>query len=298
MNIQKVYLKGQEEASGHNNPDKIILHHPEYYGSIQALNDVMRGMGFYMIGYNYYVRKDGSVWQGRPVSAQSANCYGQNTCSIGVCFEGNYDKDPSMPEAQFNAGVELIQYLKGQYGISEVNGHKHYYNTACPGANFPLQRMLDAVSGHSSAPSPQPSPSGEIHANAKAVNDFFYIRDAQGNKISGRAVDEGDLIEIESINYESQLFYVKYPTPHGAREGYIHNSSNCIQYLYYHEYHNGSTKESVYSDANLNNRIGSIFPHGEATPLFRRNGHLYVAYHTPNGTKGGYVSYNGGFNKF
>ncbi|MBM7835698.1 peptidoglycan recognition protein family protein [Clostridium sardiniense] len=151
MKINTVYLKGQDQVTGWNKPNKIIIHHPEYYGSVQALNDVMRNMRFTMIGYNYYVRKDGSVWKGRPDNVTSGNCYGQNTQSLGVCFEGNYDKDSSMPDAQFNSGVELIRYLKSKYGINEVNGHKHYYNTACPGRNFPLGRMLNAIKGSGSS---------------------------------------------------------------------------------------------------------------------------------------------------
>lgn len=147
MKINQVYLEGENQVNGWNDPNKIIIHHPEFYGSVQALNNVMRNMNFTMIGYNYYVRKDGTVWQGRSVNVTSGNCYGQNHHSIGVCFEGNYDKDTSMPDAQFAAGVELIKYLKSKYGISEVNGHKHYYNTACPGRYFPLSRMLGAING-------------------------------------------------------------------------------------------------------------------------------------------------------
>lgn len=147
MNINKVYLQGQESVSGWNKPNKIIIHHPEFYGSVQALNNLMRNMGFTMIGYNYYIRKDGSVWKGRPDNVTSGNCYGQNNQSLGVCFEGNYDKDTTMPQEQFNAGVELIKYLKDKYGISEVNGHKKYYNTACPGRYFPLSKMLNAIMG-------------------------------------------------------------------------------------------------------------------------------------------------------
>ncbi|WP_338630401.1 N-acetylmuramoyl-L-alanine amidase [Clostridium baratii] len=151
MKINEVYLKGQDKVTGWNNPNKIIIHHPEYYGSVQGLNDVMRNMDFTMIGYNYYVRKDGSVWKGRPDNVTSGNCYGQNNCSLGVCFEGNYDKDKEMPQAQFNAGVELIKYLKSKYGIKEVNGHKKYNNTDCPGRYFPLDRMLKAINSSDSS---------------------------------------------------------------------------------------------------------------------------------------------------
>lgn len=147
MEINKVYLKGQEQARGYNNPNKIIIHHPEWYGDIYSLNNLMRSMGYYMLGYNYYVRKDGSVWQGRPVWATGANCYGQNNCSIGIAFEGNYDKDTSMPTSQFEAGVELIKYLKDKYNINEVGPHYKYSSTECPGKYFPVNDMLSAING-------------------------------------------------------------------------------------------------------------------------------------------------------
>ncbi len=153
MKINRVPLAGENSVSGSNNPQYLIIHHPEFYGSIERLNDVMRNMGFTMIGYNYYVRKDGTVWKGRPDNVTSGNCYGYNTKSLGICFEGNYDKDTSMPEAQFKAGVELIKELRAKYGISNshINGHKHYYNTACPGKYFPLDRMLKAIKGGSTS---------------------------------------------------------------------------------------------------------------------------------------------------
>lgn len=105
MKINEVYLKGQDQVSGWNDPNKIIIHHPEFYGSIEALNNIMKEIGYAMVGYNYYVRKDGAVWKGRLDNVTSANCYGQNNHSLGVCFEGNYDKDKEMPEVQSNTVV-------------------------------------------------------------------------------------------------------------------------------------------------------------------------------------------------
>lgn len=157
MEILHVNLRQNGKVGGYNNPNKIIIHHPEFNGSIERLNDIMIDMGFAMIGYNYYVRKDGTVYKGRPDNVTSGNCYGQNNQSLGVCFEGDYDKETSMPTAQFNAGVWLIKKLMNDYGIKEVNGHKKYYNTECPGKYFPLARMLDAIktySGTSGKPTP------------------------------------------------------------------------------------------------------------------------------------------------
>ncbi|EDS78167.1 bacterial SH3 domain family [Clostridium botulinum C str. Eklund] len=216
MKINKVYLKGQEKTGGWNNPNKIIIHHPEFYGTVQSLNDVMRNMGFSMIGYNYYVRKDGSVWQGRPVSATGANCYNQNHSSIGVCFEGNYDNDKTMPDAQFKSGVELIQYLNNIYGITEVNGHKYYRNTDCPGRHFPLQKMLDAVKGTPIKSSSSGSLDGRIGIVATRSSNLI-VRDkpgTQGNKIG--SLQKGSRVKLFK-NCGNGWYEIYY----GAHGGYV-----------------------------------------------------------------------------
>ena len=146
MNINKVNLRVNGTLSGTNNPNKIIIHHPVFNGSIEALNEMMITMGYTMIGYNFYVRKDGTVWEGRPCNVQGANCTGQNSQSIGVCCEGNFDVD-IMGDAQYNALVELCKYLMDKYKISEVGPHSKYLATGCPGKNFPIDRVLKDVVG-------------------------------------------------------------------------------------------------------------------------------------------------------
>lgn len=146
MNINKTNLRRNGNLQYGNYPTKIILHHPEFNGTVEQLNEVMINDGFSMIGYNYYIRKDGTVWEGRPVDAIGANCYGQNASSIGLSFEGNFMTDV-MSDAQFNTGVELCKYLMQQYkNIKEIGPHKKYYNTDCPGKNFPIDKMIIAAS--------------------------------------------------------------------------------------------------------------------------------------------------------
>ena len=211
MKINSGYLRGQASVCGHNNPQYLIIHHPEYNGSIEGLNDVMRNMGFTMIGYNYYVRKDGSVWKGRPDNVTSGNCYNYNTKSLGICFEGNYDKETSMPQAQFNAGVELIKELRDKYGISNshINGHKYYYNTECPGKYFPLAKMLDAIKGGSATGSINTSNS--VSSNIKYDKVYSQtgtctVITESGLKIRATASLSGEQVGLykqgESVNYD------------------------------------------------------------------------------------------------
>lgn len=164
MNILYPNLNRKGELQYGNYPTKIILHHPEFNGSAEALNDMMINMGFVMCGYNFYIRKDGSIYAMRPVDAIGGNCYGQNASSIGLAFEGNFMTD-TMSDAQFNSGVELCKYLMQQYpNIKEIGPHKKYYNTDCPGINFPIDNMIiSAFASNTTVIAPvQPQPSNLI----------------------------------------------------------------------------------------------------------------------------------------
>ena len=86
------------------------------------------------------MRKDGSIYRGRPIDALGAHCTGMNNVALGVCFEGNFESE-TMPAAQLKAGQELISYLRGQYPNAEVKRHKSFNNTACPGKNFPFEEV-------------------------------------------------------------------------------------------------------------------------------------------------------------
>ncbi|HFE9684230.1 TPA: N-acetylmuramoyl-L-alanine amidase [Clostridium perfringens] len=138
-----------------------------------------------------------------------------------------------------------------------------------------------------------------IKANARVVNDFLYARDSNGNKVGGYA-SEGDEIEVLDVSDSRQLALIKYPTPNGAKERYVTNATNCIEYFYQDQYKNGSTPEPVYQESSCKTEIGSLNPYEKATPIYRKDGVLHVVYSTWKGrnTKSGFVKYNGGFDKF
>ncbi|MCD3241345.1 amidase [Clostridium phage CWou-2020a] len=46
-----------------------------------------------------------------------------------------------MPQAQFNAGLQLIAYLKNKYGNMGVYGHREVGSSNCPGRYFPLSNF-------------------------------------------------------------------------------------------------------------------------------------------------------------
>lgn len=176
MNINRVNLERHGELQYGNKPNKIILHHADMNGSVEDVNQVHLNNGWTMIGYNYYIRKNGEIDAGRPVDAIGAHCYGQNATSIGICFEGNFMTD-TMSDAQYNSGIELCKYLMQQYpAVKEINGHKHYYNTDCPGANFPLDKMINASITTAPAATPVSAPAGtnllKLWSTGSAVQDL------------------------------------------------------------------------------------------------------------------------------
>ena len=139
MNIIDTNLKFISSKLGYGNvPNKIILHHAEASKcTVQDVHSWHLNNGWAGIGYHYFIRKDGSVYKGRPDGAIGSHCQGSNTGSLGICFEGNYMKE-TMPAAQYNAGIDLIKYLRGKYGNLTIYGHKELLATECPGSKFPL----------------------------------------------------------------------------------------------------------------------------------------------------------------
>lgn len=96
------------------------------------------------IGYHYYVRKDGSIYRGRPENMAGAHCNGINSISIGICAEGNFSEE-TMPNVQKQALIELVKDIKSRYDIKWVRGHKEILSTSCPGTNFPLEEIKNVI---------------------------------------------------------------------------------------------------------------------------------------------------------
>lgn len=145
MNIINSNLSFRSNLSYGNKPDTIVLHHAEASScSVQDVHQWHLNNGWAGIGYHYFVRKDGSIYTGRPENAIGAHCPGMNSHSIGICAEGAYMSE-AMPDVQKQAIIELSVSIKNKYGISVIGGHKEYYSTDCPGSNYPLAEIKSAA---------------------------------------------------------------------------------------------------------------------------------------------------------
>lgn len=120
----------------------IILHHEAGSGQTpQSIHQQHINQGWAGIGYHYYVRKDGTIYRGRPENTIGTHCPSRNYDSIAVCFEGNFENE-IMGKVQFDAGVWLLRNILTRYPNIKFGKHKDFYATACPGANFPYNDMV------------------------------------------------------------------------------------------------------------------------------------------------------------
>ena len=137
MNIHDANLKRNGNWSYRSSTSEIILHHAEASrASVEDVNSWHIERGWAGIGYHYYVRKDGTIWRGRPERAVGAHAVGHNDKSIGICCEGAYMTE-TMPAAQLSALKGLICDIMSRYGNLELLRHKDVNSTDCPGVNFP-----------------------------------------------------------------------------------------------------------------------------------------------------------------
>lgn len=87
-----------------------------------------RHRGFNGAGYHFYVRKDGSIKNTRPIERPGAHARGYNACSIGICYEGGLDARyrpaDTRTDRQKHSLRVLIRTLLLDYPGCRVCGHR------------------------------------------------------------------------------------------------------------------------------------------------------------------------------
>ncbi len=119
----------------------IVLHHRAGNGDVKSIHNVHLSNGWSGIGYHFYIRKDGSVYRGRPIGMVGAHCKACNAESVGICFEGNFETETEMSAKQIEAGKELVSYLLSLYPHAVVKKHRDFDGTLCPGKYFEFEKI-------------------------------------------------------------------------------------------------------------------------------------------------------------
>jgi hypothetical protein len=124
----------------------IIIHHLKAKSATwQDIDRWHREQSWDCIGYNEYIKKDGTVYICRGDNV-GAHCAGYNSVSYGIACEGDYDAENTMPQAQFDALVSRINFNKAIFlNYKCTVAHSYFYDTACPGKYFPLAQVLEAI---------------------------------------------------------------------------------------------------------------------------------------------------------
>lgn len=145
MQIYDVGLQFKRALQKRATTDYIILHHAAASeASVTTVHNWHLQRGWAGIGYHFYVRKDGSIYRGRPEDTIGAHTKGYNSRSIGICAEGNFEVE-TMPDAQKRAIIELLRELKKRYSNAQIKRHKDFAATACPGKNYPFEEIVKEV---------------------------------------------------------------------------------------------------------------------------------------------------------
>ncbi len=127
----------------------IIVHHTGVAldQTVETIHNYHKNtLGWAGIGYHFYIRFNGDIYQGRPLPKSGAHTQGYNNRSIGVAVAGNFDNESLFSRKdQYNSLVELLKRLKKEYPGAPIKKHTDFATKSCPGTNFPWDQLLEAV---------------------------------------------------------------------------------------------------------------------------------------------------------
>lgn len=89
------------------------------------------------MGYHFFIKRDGTIEIGRPITEVGAHTKGLNKTSVGICYAGGLDKnhdpeDNRTPE-QIDSMIRLINALLEDFpDIHDIAGHNEFAAKACP----------------------------------------------------------------------------------------------------------------------------------------------------------------------
>lgn len=202
MKINRINYRWVGALTNRSQTDYIILHHRAGNGDAKSIHNQHLKQDFVGIGYNFYVRKDGTIYEGRPIQCAGAHATNYNSKSVGVCFEGDFHNvDKAMCAAQLNAGKELVKYLLGRYPKAKVIGHRDVGSTACPGQHFPFSAIVSGAR----------SPETDIKEIANRLNTYGLVSDKIGliTEVSGDPDGRLYWFARKALEYISTLPYDK-----------------------------------------------------------------------------------------
>ncbi len=142
MNVIETDWDWKSVLSERRGTSVIVLHHAAAKTCTAEQIDMWhKNNGWSGIGYHFFIRKNGEIYRGRPIWAVGAHAQGTNLNSVGVCVEGDYSTETTMPSPQKTALKSVLKFLKEMYPEADIKAHKDVGATGCPGAYYPFEEM-------------------------------------------------------------------------------------------------------------------------------------------------------------
>ncbi|ADB36834.1 peptidoglycan recognition protein family protein [Spirosoma linguale] len=123
---------GVQQAEPYIKPKMIVLHWtavPTLRAAFDLFNpSVLTGRADLQaasrlnISVPFLVDRDGTIYRLLPDTVFARHCIGLNHCAIGIENVGN----DNLTDAQLDANVQLVRYLKQRYAIEYLIGHYEY----------------------------------------------------------------------------------------------------------------------------------------------------------------------------
>lgn len=111
---------------------------PSQVVTVDDIDRWHRAKGWAMIGYHWYIDRNGEIHEGRPEQYAGSHVRHYNQHAIGICYEGGMDEkgrdaDTRTPE-QKAALHFLLKDLKESYPDAQIVGHRDFPNVHkhCP----------------------------------------------------------------------------------------------------------------------------------------------------------------------
>lgn len=123
--------------------DRVFLHcsasdRPEH-DNVATMRDWHLARGWSDVGYHFFIRKDGTVEDGRSVEITPAAQGGNNTGTIAICLHGLAEEN--FTADQYRSAIDLCTEISTAYaGMVTIHGHCEVSAKACP--VFPYKAVL------------------------------------------------------------------------------------------------------------------------------------------------------------
>ncbi len=180
MKVLEPGYKWAHSLTPRSQTSHLIIHHCAGDGSPEAIHSYHRSLGWAGIAYHYYVRKDGSVYRGRPENMTGGHTTNWNYCSIGICFEGNFENE-TMGAAQKKSGTELVADIVSRFPSISVGRHSRFQSTSCPGRNFPFDEIVSGAEPQGDAEEKEGCDAWAKQACEWSVDAGLFAGDGKGN---------------------------------------------------------------------------------------------------------------------